>query len=141
MTRLCEDDEGAMSGRPRCGITASAVVLSVVSLVPVDQEATHYAADIAASGMSGSSVDASQDDVGDILNPHSDLVFNATGTTSCRDCHAPMKGATRHPAVLDNAAVRGLIAKGKGAHGPGRFADCFRCHSGGRQGVEKYSDG
>jgi hypothetical protein len=43
--------------------------------------------------------------------------------------------------VLDNGAVRGLIAKGKGAHGPGRFADCFRCHSGGRKGVEKYSDG
>jgi hypothetical protein len=141
MTGSCEEDEGAMSGRPHWTITASAVVLSVVSLVSVDREATPYAADIAASGTSGSFLAAAQDDLGDIVNPHSDLVFRATGTTSCRDCHASMKGSMRRPAVLNNAAVRGLIAKGKGAHGPGRFADCFRCHSGGRKGVEKYSDG
>lgn len=130
-----------MSGRPHWGITASAVMLSVVSFVPVDRETIPHAADIAARGASGSAAVAAQDDLGDIVNPHSDLVFRATGTTSCRDCHASMKGSMRRPLVLDNAVVRGLIAKGKGAHGPGRFADCFRCHSGGRKGVEKYSDG
>ena len=76
-----------------------------------------------------------------LVNPHSDLIFRVTDATSCRDCHAPVKGSPERLAVLDNGAVRGLIAKGKGAHGPGRFADCFRCHSGGRKGVEKYSDG
>jgi len=130
-----------MRGRPHWGITASGVVLSVVSLVSLDREATPHAADIAARGAPGSAVVTAQDDLRDIVNPHSDLVFRATGTTSCRDCHASMKGSMQRPIVLDNAAVRGLIAKGKGAHGPGRFADCFRCHSGGRKGVEKYSDG
>ena len=78
---------------------------------------------------------------GFLVNPHSDLIFRVTDATSCRDCHAPVKGSPERLAVLDNGAVRGLIAKGKGAHGPGRFADCFRCHSGGRKGLEKYSDG
>ena len=129
-----------MSGWPHWGITASAVMLSVVSFVPLTERRS-LMIDIAARGASGSAAVAAQDDPGDIVNPHSDLVFRATGTTSCRDCHASMKGSMRRPVVLDNAVVRGLIAKGKGAHGPGRFADCFRCHSGGRKGVEKYSDG
>ena len=72
------------------------------------------------------------------LNPHSDLVFRVTGTKLWSDCHgsSAVKGAG--PTGLDNEAVRSLKAKGKGAHGPGRFADCFRCHAGGRLGVEKY---
>jgi hypothetical protein len=129
-----------MTGRMRRAVGSSALVL-MVFLVPVDRVATPHAYHIAAPGIPASTVAVAPDDLGDIVNPHSDLVFRATGTTSCRDCHASVKGSTGHPAVLDNAAVRGLIAKGKGAHGPGRFADCFRCHSGGRKGVEKYSDG
>ena len=129
-----------MSGWLRRAMTLSALALSLVSLVSVGREAMPYTGDMEASSTSGSSLAGLQNDLGDIVNPHSNLVFTATGTTSCRDCHA-IKGATGRPAVLDNAAVRGLIAKGKGAHGPGRFADCFRCHSGGRTGVEKYSDG
>jgi hypothetical protein len=113
----------------------------MVSLVNLHREGMPHAVDPAARGTSGSALAAAQDDLGGLVNPHSDLVFRATGTTSCRDCHASVKGPTGRHAVLDNAAVRGLIAKGKGAHGPGRFADCFRCHSGGRKGVEKYSDG
>lgn len=128
-----------MTGRKRWGIVPSVLVLSVVGLVSVDREATPHAYHIVVTGTSASAV--APDDLGGLLNPHSDLVFRATGTTSCRDCHASVKGSTGRSAVLDNAAVRGLIAKGKGAHGPGRFADCFRCHSGGRKGVEKYSDG
>ncbi|MBM4123451.1 MAG: hypothetical protein FJ246_00615 [Nitrospira sp.] len=72
------------------------------------------------------------------LNPHSDLVFRVTGTKFCSDCHGSGAAKGAAPAVLDNEAVRSLKAKGKGAHGPGRFADCFRCHAGGRLGVEKY---
>jgi hypothetical protein len=69
------------------------------------------------------------------LSPHGDLVFRATGTRACADCHGPATIQGRP--VLDNEPVRRLIAKGKGNHGPGRFADCFRCHAGGRIG-EKY---
>lgn len=129
-----------MSARHNRAIMASAAVLSVVFPVSVCRQGTPYAADISAGGTSVSSLGAGQDDLVDMVNPHSDLVFRSTGTTSCRDCHATMNGSMRRPAVLDNAAVRGLIAKGKGAHGPGRFADCFRCHSGGPKGVEKYPD-
>lgn len=118
----------------------SAVLVVVISLVDLDREASTHAALIAARAMSGAAGDASEDGLDGLVNPHSDLVFKATGTTSCRDCHT-VKGSRGRLAVLNNAAVRGLIAKGKGAHGPGRFADCFRCHSGGRKGVEKYSDG
>jgi hypothetical protein len=32
-----------------------------------------------------------------------------------------------------------LRGKAKGIHGPGRFADCLRCHAGGRKDVEQYS--
>ena len=72
------------------------------------------------------------------LNPHGDLVFQATNTKLCSDCHGSGAAKGAGPTVLDNGAVQGLKAKGKGAHGPGRFADCFRCHAGGRLGVEKY---
>ena len=114
----------------------SAVLVLVVFLVSLGREPATHIAHIAMSG-----ADAAQDGLDGIVNPHSDLVFRATDTTSCRDCHVSVKGSTGRPRILDNAAVRGLIAKGKGAHGPGRFADCFRCHSGGRKGVEKYYGG
>jgi len=68
-----------------------------------------------------------------ITNPHGDLVFRATGASSCRDCHRVDREV--RIVVLDNAPVRTLIAKGRGNHGPGRFADCFRCHAGGTKGI------
>lgn len=74
-----------------------------------------------------------------LLNPHGNLVFKVTKARTCADCHRMEPAARDRVEVLDNAAVRGLIAQGKGAH-KGRFADCFRCHAGGRLGVEKYVD-
>ena len=73
------------------------------------------------------------------LNPHGEFIFRVTGTQSCQDCHASDKRQGPKYGLLDNDAVRGLVAKGKGAHGPGRFADCFRCHAGGRVGSERSS--
>ena len=72
------------------------------------------------------------------LNPHSDLIFRATGAKSCRDCHRTERDNSLSPQVMDNELVRTLRSKAKGIHGPGRFADCLRCHAGGRKGVEKY---
>lgn len=71
-------------------------------------------------------------------NPHSDLIFRATGATSCRDCHRIERGGRLSARPLDNDLVLSLRAKAQGIHGPGRFADCLRCHAGGRKGVEKY---
>ena len=73
-----------------------------------------------------------------LSNPHSDLIFRATGATSCRDCHRQGRGGELSAMVHDNELVRGLKAKAPGVHGPGRFADCLRCHAGGDKGVEKY---
>lgn len=72
------------------------------------------------------------------LNPHSDLIFRATGATSCRDCHRSGRDGELSAQVQDNELVSSLKAKAKGIHGPGRFADCLRCHAGGDKGVEKY---
>ena len=72
-------------------------------------------------------------------NPHSDLIFRATGAHSCRDCHGIEKSGAFLSRPLDNDLVRTLRDKAKGIHGPGRFADCLRCHAGGSKGVEKYS--
>jgi len=72
------------------------------------------------------------------LNPHSDLIFRATGATSYQDCHRLGNSGTLGPQPLDNNLVRNLREKAKGIHGPGRFADCLRCHAGGSKGVEKY---
>ncbi|WP_447976913.1 hypothetical protein [Candidatus Nitrospira bockiana] len=78
-----------------------------------------------------------EDEIGEgLLSPHGDLVFRATGVKTCSACHT--RGAGARLTVLDSPPVRDLIAKGRGAHGPGRFADCFRCHAGGRKGVERY---
>jgi hypothetical protein len=71
-------------------------------------------------------------------NPHSDLIFRATGARSCRDCHDIDKTGALSPRPLENTLVTMLRDKAKGVHGPGRFADCLRCHAGGRKGVEKY---
>ena len=73
-----------------------------------------------------------------MLNPHSDLIFRATGAKSCLDCHRVERDNSLSPQVLENDLVRNLRSKAKGIHGPGRFADCLRCHAGGRKGVEKY---
>jgi hypothetical protein len=73
-----------------------------------------------------------------MLNPHSDLIFRATGATSCRDCHRIGKSGVLNPLTIENDLVRNLREKAKGIHGPGRFADCLRCHAGGSKGVEKY---
>ena len=72
------------------------------------------------------------------INPHSDLIFRATGATSCWDCHRAERDQSLSPRTLDNDLVRNLRSKAKGIHGPGRFADCLRCHAGERKGVEKY---
>lgn len=73
-----------------------------------------------------------------ISNPHSDLIFRATGASSCRDCHGVGKSGVLITKPLNNDLVRELREKAKGIHGPGRFADCLRCHAGGSKGVEKY---
>jgi len=73
-----------------------------------------------------------------LSNPHSDLIFRATGATTCRDCHRQARDSELSATVQDNELVRSLKAKAQGIHGPGRFADCLRCHAGGDKGVEKY---
>ncbi|MDR4478208.1 MAG: hypothetical protein R3B37_00455 [Nitrospira sp.] len=75
---------------------------------------------------------------GMVANPHSDLIFRATGATTCVDCHRAGKEGQMTAQVQDNALVQELKAKAKGIHGPGRFADCLRCHAGGNKGVERY---
>ena len=72
------------------------------------------------------------------LNPHSDLIYRATGATACADCHRVNQAGQVSGPVLDNRLVQDLKAKAKGIHGPGRFADCLRCHAGGSKGVEQY---
>ena len=72
------------------------------------------------------------------FNPHGDLIFRATGATSCLDCHRMGKDGEVSAQTQDNKLVRSLKAKAKGIHGPGRFTDCFRCHADGDKGVEKY---
>ncbi|MCS6291506.1 MAG: hypothetical protein H8J66_00405 [Nitrospira sp.] len=72
------------------------------------------------------------------INPHSDLIFRATGAKTCWDCHRAERDQSLSPRTLDNDLVRNLRSKAQGIHGPGRFADCLRCHAGGRKGVEKY---
>jgi hypothetical protein len=77
-------------------------------------------------------------EVDQTVNPHSDLIFRATGAKTCWDCHREERDKSLSPRTLDNDLVRNLRSKAKGIHGPGRFADCLRCHAGGRKGVEKY---
>ncbi len=77
-------------------------------------------------------------EVDQAVNPHSDLIYRATGAKTCWDCHRAERDQSLSPRTLDNDLVRTLRSKAKGIHGPGRFADCLRCHAGGRKGVEKY---
>ncbi|MDR4478000.1 MAG: hypothetical protein R3B11_18595 [Nitrospira sp.] len=78
------------------------------------------------------------DSSGMTANPHSDLIFRATDAKTCMDCHRVGKDGLMLAQVEDNRLVQELKAKAKGVHGPGRFADCLRCHAGGNKGVEKY---
>jgi hypothetical protein len=78
--------------------------------------------------------------VGFFDNPHGEFVFLATGTSSCRDCHALKTGPTKAPALLDNVTVRDLLEEGDGAHVPGKFANCLACHMGGRGEVKELDD-
>jgi hypothetical protein len=74
----------------------------------------------------------------ELPNPHSDLIFRATGARSCQDCHSIDKAGALSSRPIENTLVTTLRGKAKGVHGPGRFADCLRCHAGGSKGVEKY---
>ncbi len=70
-------------------------------------------------------------------NPHGELIFRATGATSCSDCHmmnsvVGEKGGT----LLRNALVEHLFQEGEGAHRPGHFAKCLKCHRGGQLEIE-----
>ncbi len=78
----------------------------------------------------------SQEDPG--INPHSDLIFRATGAASCLDCHRTDRSGRLQAQVMENKRVAELRNRAKGVHGPGRFADCLRCHAGGDKGVERY---
>lgn len=83
----------------------------------------------------GVPVTIAADNAGTMPNPHSDLIFRATGATTCLDCDRAGKEGVISPQVQDNQLVQDLKAKAKGIHGPGRFADCLRCHAGGNKGV------
>ena len=75
--------------------------------------------------------------IGRFDNPHGELIFRATGATSCSDCHmmTSMSGK-QGGTLLRNALVEQLIQKGEGAHRLGHFAKCLKCHRGGQLEVE-----
>ncbi|HBP88222.1 MAG TPA: hypothetical protein DD706_11065, partial [Nitrospiraceae bacterium] len=74
--------------------------------------------------------------IGRVQNPHGELIFRATGATSCSDCHVIEAGAGKQGSTLQhNVYVERLIQKGEGAHRPGHFAECLKCHRGGLLGV------
>ena len=89
-------------------------------------------------GLGGRAVGLAQQNDQNPPNPHSDLIFRATGAVSSADCHRTRRDGGFTALVQDNDRVRDLKAKAPGIHGPGRFADCLRCHAGGDKGVEKY---
>jgi hypothetical protein len=74
--------------------------------------------------------------VGEMLNPHGEMVFRATGTSSCSACHDFSAGTLSRGQLLNNAVVRHLMEEGDGAHRPGKMANCLACHRGGRMEVE-----
>lgn len=124
----------------RLSVGAAVCILGVlvVASVPRWTHAVPYGG-LMASEAAGPSVAWGMADTGGMVaNPHSDLIFRATGAVACLDCHRAGRDGTMSPHVLDNALVQELKAKAKGVHGPGRFADCLRCHAGGNKGVEKY---
>lgn len=120
------------------GVAVCILGAMLFAAVPRWTDAGPYSV-VTASGAEGSSVAWVTADAGGMaLNPHSDLIFRATGAATCLDCHRAGKEGTLSPQVQDNALVQELKAKAKGIHGPGRFADCLRCHAGGNKGVEQY---
>ncbi|MCW5800396.1 MAG: hypothetical protein KIT40_18040 [Nitrospira sp.] len=123
----------------RGGVVALSCLSAVLALVGVLQEAEALAdRGISSSARLWPPVIMVADNAGTMPNPHSDLIFRATGATKCLDCHRAGKEGVISPQVQDNQLVQDLKAKAKGIHGPGRFADCLRCHAGGSKGVEKY---
>ena len=118
--------------RPGLGAALCILGVLVVASVPRWTYAVPYGAVITSEAEGPSIAWTIADAGGMVANPHSDLIFRATGATTCLDCHRAGKQ------VQDNALVQELKAKAKGVHGPGRFADCLRCHAGGNKGVEKY---
>ncbi len=124
--------------RPSVGAALCILGLLVVALVPRWTYAVPYGSVIAPEVEALSIAWTMADAGGMVANPHSDLIFRATGASTCLDCHRAGKEGTVSPQVQDNALVQELKAKAKGVHGPGRFADCLRCHAGGNKGVEKY---
>ncbi len=64
-------------------------------------------------------------------NPHGEFIFRATGTNSCTACHEFGNRIATHPTLRDEAVVRQLYEKGRGAHRPGRMGHCLVCHGGG----------
>ena len=124
--------------RPGLGAALCILGVLVVASVPRWTYAVPYGSATAWTA-EGPSVAWVMADAGGMAgNPHSDLIFRATGATTCLDCHRAGKEGALSPQVQDNALVQELKAKAKGIHGPGRFADCLRCHAGGNKGVEKY---
>jgi hypothetical protein len=74
-------------------------------------------------------------------NPHGELIFRATGATSCSDCHMMESVAEENGGTLfRNAWVDQLIRKGEGAHRSGHFAKCLKCHRGGQLEAEEEKD-
>ncbi|MGC3973427.1 MAG: cytochrome c3 family protein [Nitrospira sp.] len=64
-------------------------------------------------------------------NPHGEFIFLATGASSCTACHEFGARVATKPTLRDEPIVRRLYEKGRGAHQPGRIAECMVCHSGG----------
>ncbi len=79
--------------------------------------------------------------IGALHNPHGEFVFRATSSSSCSDCHmmGTEKSSTK-PMLLQNSTVRHLIEEGEGAHRPGHFSNCLKCHIGGQLEVEEDDD-
>ncbi|WP_447962423.1 hypothetical protein [Nitrospira sp. Ecomares 2.1] len=76
--------------------------------------------------------------IGRVENPHGELIFRATGATSCSDCHVIQARAGKPDGTLQrNAYVERLIQKGEGAHQLGHFAQCLKCHRGGQLDIEE----
>ena len=124
--------------RPGLGAGLCILGVLVIASVPRWTHGVPYGAVIASEAERPSIAWTIADAGGMVANPHSDLIFRATGAATCLDCHRAGKEGTVSPQVQDNALVQELRAKAKGVHGPGRFADCLRCHAGGDKGVEKY---
>lgn len=63
------------------------------------------------------------------MNPHGELVFRATGASSCTACHEIGARGAAKLTLRDVSIVRRLYEKGRGAHQRGSMAECLACHS------------